>query len=73
MEEASYQKPFSMEYVVRTTLKHMRKSVDTSIRKTFERIPEFTEDQTKSQEVFKTLAYLHTMKKSLDEYQDRNT
>jgi len=71
MDEAPYQKPFSMDYVVRTTLKHMRKSVDTSIRKTFERISEFAGDQEKSQEVFRTLAHLHMMKKSLDEHQNQ--
>ena len=61
-------KPFSMDYVLRTTLRHMRKSIDTSIKKTFDRIPEFLGDQEKSQEVFKTLAHLHGMRKSLDEH-----
>jgi hypothetical protein len=62
-------KPFSMGYVLRTTAKHMRKSIDISIRKTFERIEEFAEDRTKSEEVFKTLSQLHTMRKQLDDFQ----
>ena len=65
-------KPFSMGYVLRTTAKHMRKSIDISIRKTFERIAEFDGDQEKSQEVFKTLSILHTMRKQLDDFQASN-
>lgn len=61
-----------MGYVLRTTAKHMRKSIDISIRKTFERIAEFDGDQEKSQEVFKTLSILHTMRKQLDDFQASN-
>jgi hypothetical protein len=63
-------KPFSMGYVLRTTAKHMRKSIDISIRKTFERMTEFQNDTEKSSEVFKTLAMLHTMRKQLDDFQN---
>ena len=67
------QKPFSMGYVLRTTAKHMRKSIDISIRKTFERVSEFGDDRKKSEEVFKTLAFLHTMRKQLDDFQAVNS
>jgi hypothetical protein len=67
------QRPFSMGYVLRTTAKHMRKSIDISIRKTFERVAEFAGDQNKSQEVFKTLAFLHTMRKQLDDFQAQHS
>lgn len=73
MEQADQQKPFSMGYVLRTTAKHMRKSIDISIRKTFERVPEFANDQQKSQEVFQTLAFLHTMRKQLDDFQAQHS
>jgi len=63
------QKPFSMGYVLRATAKHMRKSIDISIRKTFERVAEFADDQEKSREVFNTLSFLHTMRKQLDDFQ----
>lgn len=66
------QRPYSMGYVLRTTAKHMRKSIDISIRKSFERIKEFEGDQEKSQEVFKTLAQLHAMRKQLDDFQLAN-
>ena len=66
------QKPFSQGYVLRTTAKHMRKSIDISIRKTFERIKEFDGNQEKSQEVFNTLAHLHAMRKQLDDFQQAN-
>jgi len=62
-------KPFSMGYVLRTTAKHMRKSIDISIRKTFERVSEFSENKEKSSEIFKTLSYLHTMRRNLDDFQ----
>ena len=42
------QKPFSIDYVLKTTARHMRKSIDISIRKTFERIEEFEKDSKKS-------------------------
>jgi hypothetical protein len=73
MAQDSTQKPFSMGYVLRTTAKHMRKSIDISIRKTFERVPEFAEDQAKSQEVFQTLSFLHTMRKQLDDFQAKHS
>lgn len=62
-------KPFSMDYVLRTTVKHIRKSIDISIRKTFERIAEFDGNQEKSQEVFRTLTALHAMRQSIDNAQ----
>lgn len=62
-------KPFSMGYVLRTTAKHMRKNVDISIRKTFERVAEFADNREKSQEVFEALAQLHAMRKQIDDFQ----
>jgi hypothetical protein len=61
-------KPFSIGYVLRTTTKHMYKDVDVSIRKTFERVAEFGNDQEKSQEIFKTLAVLHSLRRMLEEF-----
>jgi len=66
-------KPFSMGYVLRTTAKHMRKHIDISIRKTFERIEEFSGNQEKSDEIFRTLAHLHSMRKQLDDFQQQNS
>jgi len=68
-----YQKPFSMGYVLRTTAKNMRKSIDISIRKTYERLPEFINDESRSKELFMTLGYLHDMRKILDVYQEQNS
>jgi hypothetical protein len=65
-------KPFSQGYVLRTTAKHMRKSVDISIRKTFERISEFDGDQEKSKEIFSTLSTLHSLRKQIDDFQLNN-
>ncbi len=73
MDEEDRPKPFSKGYVLRTTAKHMRESIDISIRKTFERVAEFAEDQPKSKEVFETLSTLHTMRRQLDDFQAANT
>jgi hypothetical protein len=67
--EEDKQKPFDAGYVLRVTAKHMRKSIDISIRKTFSRVAEFDGNKEKSAEVFKTLSILHTMRKQLDDYQ----
>jgi len=66
------EKPFSKGYVLRVTAKHMRKSIDISIRKTFERIESHANSLEKSREIFETLSVLHQMRKSLDEFQSDN-
>ena len=66
------EKPFGRGFVLRTTAKHIRKSIDISIRKTFERIAEFDGNQEKSKEIFSTLTLLHAMKKQLDDFQSAN-
>lgn len=65
-------KPFSQDYVLRLTAKNMRKSIDISIRKTFERVAEFADDPEKSREVFETLSHLHTMRRQIDDFQKAN-
>jgi hypothetical protein len=65
-------KPFSSEYVIRTTAKHMRKCVDISLKKTVERINEFDGDVAMGHEIFVTLAKLHNMRKQLDDFQHQN-
>ena len=65
-------KPFNMSYVLRATARHMRKSIDISIRKTNDRWPEFAGDEVKSKEVMKTLMVLHDMRKNLDTFQRDN-
>jgi hypothetical protein len=64
--------PFTGAYVLRTTARHMRKSIDISIRKTFARIGEFDGNPGKSEEVFKTLSVLHQMRQQLDDFQAAN-
>lgn len=51
----------------------MRKSIEISIEKTFERINEFAGDPEKSKEVFLTLTHLHAIKKQLNDFQSDNT
>ena len=67
------EKPFSIEYVVMTTARHMLKSIDTSIKKTLERIQEFDGNREKSEEIFKTLSVLHMMKRDVEQYSNALT
>lgn len=66
-------KPFSIDYVVKTTTKHMLKSIDMSIKKTVDRIPEFAGNIEKSKEILVTLSTLHRMKLDVEQYRDAIT
>lgn len=72
MTDQVQEKPFTKPFVLRTTAKHMRKSIDISIRKTFERQNEFSGTE-KSTEVFETLSILHKMRALLDDFQSQNS
>jgi predicted KAP-like P-loop ATPase len=61
-------KPFSQQYVLATTVKHVKRSIETSIRKTMDRMNEFEGDHLKSNEIFKTLTILQAMKKQVDSF-----
>lgn len=60
---------FDQSYVLRLTSRNIRRSIDISIRKTFDRVPEFAEDPQKSHEIFETLAKLHMLRKMIDDFQ----
>jgi len=66
-------KPFSKSFVMRTTFRHMRRSVDISIRKSFERFKDFDNDSKVGQEIMETLSVLHTVRKMLDDFQLENS
>jgi hypothetical protein len=50
----------------------MRRSIDISIRKSFDRMPEFNGDSEKRMEIMETLDVLHKMRKILDDFQENN-
>jgi hypothetical protein len=64
--------PFSKSFVMKTTLRHMRRSVDISIRKSFERFQDFDQDSLTGKEIMETLSVLHTIRKMLDDFQEHN-
>jgi hypothetical protein len=64
--------PFSKSFVLKTTSRHMRRSVDISIRKSYDRMSDFPGDSEKKQEIFETLDVLHKMRKLLDDFQEHN-
>jgi len=65
-------KPFSKSYVMRTTFRHMRRSVDISIRKSFERFQDFDNESEMGGEIMETLSVLHMVRKMLDDFQSNN-
>ena len=65
--------PFDMGYVLSTTARHMRRNIDVSIRKTFERMSEFDGNSEKGNEVMNTLNFLHQWRKQLDDFQQAHT
>lgn len=65
-------KPFSKAFVMRTTFRHMRRSVDISIGKSFERFKDFDQNSTVGKEIIETLSVLHTVRKMLDDFQKAN-
>jgi len=65
-------KPFSKAFVMRTTFRHMRRSVDISIRKSFERFKDFDNDSSTGRDIMETLSVLHSVRKLLDDFQENN-
>jgi len=59
-------KPFSQEFVLRATKKHMLRCIDVSIEKTNARWNEFKENTEKSKEVMTTLMELHNMRSQIN-------
>jgi len=57
---------------MRTTFRHMRRSVDISIRKSFERFQDFDNDSEMGKEIMETLDVLHKVRKMLDDFQAHN-
>lgn len=60
------QKPFSQEYVIKTTARHMKKCIDISLKKTYDRIAEFDSNSQMSTEILNTLSTLNSMSRAID-------
>jgi hypothetical protein len=65
-------KPFSSEYVIKETLKHMQSSVAISTQKTIARLPEFQSQPEKVQEVMNTLASLGKLNSMIESIRENN-
>jgi len=61
-------KPFNKYYVLRITSLHIKKSIDTSIRKTYDRL----KDVEDKQQVFETLDVLHKIRKIMEDFEANN-
>ena len=64
--------PFDQSYVMRVTLSKMMKSIDTSFHKTSSRLEEFEEKSDKWHEVFDTLHSLHSLRRTIEEFEGAN-
>ena len=62
-------KPFSKSHVLKITSLHMKKALDRSISKTFDRLQDKPEMGT---QIMETLSVLHTMRKMLEDFEQNN-
>jgi hypothetical protein len=65
-------KPFSGEYILGITVRHMLKTIDLSINKTFERTRDGSLTPAQVTEAFETLSALHQMRAPLATYPKGN-
>ena len=61
-------KAFNKYYVLRITSMHIKKAIDNSIRKTYNRL----QDAENKQEVFETLDVLHKIRKLMEDFELNN-
>lgn len=66
-------KPFSNEYVIKETLKHMQQSVAISTQKTIARLNEFKDQPEKVAEVMSTLSNLSKLNRLIESIRENNT
>ena len=64
--------PFSRTFVMKTTFRHMKRSIEISISKSFERLKDFENDSETGKEIIETLSVLHTLTKVLEDFQENN-
>tara|TARA_B110000977_G_scaffold15929_1_gene19448 strand:+ start:489 stop:797 length:309 start_codon:yes stop_codon:yes gene_type:complete len=68
MSDNKFDKPFNKFYVLRITSLHIKKAIDTSIRKTYDRM----KDVENKAEVFETLDVLHKVRKLMEDFESNN-
>ena len=68
MSDNKFDKPFNKFYVLRITSLHIKKAIDTSIRKTYDRM----KDVENKAEVFETLDVLHKVRKLHEDFETNN-
>jgi hypothetical protein len=66
-------KPFSNDYVVKETLKHMQASIAISTQKTIARLHEFQGQPEKMKEIMTTLSNLGRLNSLIESIRENNT
>jgi len=69
-ENKKFDKPFNKFYVLRITSLHIKKAIDTSIRKTYDRMKDVL--SSGKAEVFETLDVLHKIRKLMEDFEANN-
>lgn len=70
MNDKEQDKPFNKFYVLRITSLHIKKAIDNSIRKTYDRLKDVAPN--KKQECFETLDVLHKIRKLYEDFEKHN-
>lgn len=70
MSDNKMDKPYNKFYVLRITSLHVKKAIDNSIRKSYDRLKDVAQD--KKVEVFETLDVLHKIRKMHEDFEKNN-
>lgn len=62
-------KPFSKSHVLKITSMHVKRDIDKSIRKTFDRLQD---REDKGQEILETLDVLHKLRAIMEDFEKYN-
>lgn len=65
-------RPFSQQYVINETLKHISKSIGISTQKTICRLSEFAGEPETTKEIMSTLASLNRLSNLIDSIRSNN-
>jgi len=66
-------KPFSNDYVIKETLKHMQSSISISTQKTIARLAEFQDQPEKVAEIMTTLSNLSRLNSVIESIRENNS
>ena len=72
MAEPANDVPFTAEFVLRETLRHMERPINYSMQKTIARLQTFTGNPEKTREALAALASLNRLRRLLSDIKENN-